>query len=58
MVTAMLLAVFAKAPEPGKVKTRLCPPLSPEGAASLYRALLGDTLWRMGRFARSKRIDF
>lgn len=34
--------VFAKNPVLGQVKTRLLPLLSPEGAASLYRAFLVD----------------
>lgn len=34
--------LFAKNPVPGQVKTRLLPLLSPEGAASLYRAFLVD----------------
>ncbi len=38
------LAVMAKAPRPGQVKTRLVPPLSPETAADLYRCFLLDTL--------------
>ncbi|MBW3624950.1 MAG: TIGR04282 family arsenosugar biosynthesis glycosyltransferase [Armatimonadetes bacterium] len=37
-----LLWVFAKWPEPGAVKTRLCPPLSPQQAADLARAFLED----------------
>lgn len=37
------LLVFAKAPVPGTVKTRLCPPLTPKSAATLYRAMLRDT---------------
>jgi len=37
-----VLALFAKAPIPGLVKTRLCPPLEPEQAASLYQAMLLD----------------
>ncbi len=37
------LLVFAKAPVPGTVKTRLCPPLTPRSAALLYRAMLRDT---------------
>jgi len=40
----MNLAIFLKAPVAGKVKTRLCPPLRPEEAASLYRAFLLDLL--------------
>jgi rSAM/selenodomain-associated transferase 1 len=38
--------VFAKRPLPGRVKTRLCPPLSPEQAAHLARAMLDDALER------------
>ena len=36
--------VFAKEPTPGRVKTRLCPPLSPEQAAELYACMLDDVL--------------
>lgn len=38
------LLVFAKAPVPGRVKTRLIPALGPQGAARLYRELLRRTL--------------
>lgn len=38
------LVVMAKEPLPGRVKTRLCPPLEPEQAATLARAALADTL--------------
>ena len=38
------LLVLAKAPEPGRVKTRLCPPLVPAEAADLAAAALLDTL--------------
>jgi rSAM/selenodomain-associated transferase 1 len=38
------LVVMAKAPVPGRVKTRLTPPLRPEQAAVLARAALEDTL--------------
>jgi rSAM/selenodomain-associated transferase 1 len=38
------LAVMAKVPVPGLVKTRLCPPLTPGQAAALARCLLLDTL--------------
>lgn len=38
------LLVFAKAPTPGKVKTRLVPPLSMEDAAALHRELILRTL--------------
>ncbi|HET9310130.1 MAG TPA: TIGR04282 family arsenosugar biosynthesis glycosyltransferase [Actinomycetota bacterium] len=40
----MHLIVIAKAPIPGRVKTRLCPPCSPEEAASIAEAALADTL--------------
>jgi len=36
--------VLAKEPVAGRVKTRLCPPLTPEGAARLASAALEDTL--------------
>ena len=36
--------VLAKAPVPGRVKTRLCPPLTPDGAAQVAAAALEDTL--------------
>jgi rSAM/selenodomain-associated transferase 1 len=39
---ANALAIMAKAPLPGTVKTRLVPPLTAEQAAELYRALLLD----------------
>ncbi|HET6617704.1 MAG TPA: TIGR04282 family arsenosugar biosynthesis glycosyltransferase, partial [Gemmatimonadota bacterium] len=39
-----VVAVFAKAPLPGRVKTRLSPALRPDEAADLYRALLLDTI--------------
>ncbi|WP_174824111.1 TIGR04282 family arsenosugar biosynthesis glycosyltransferase [Pseudonocardia hydrocarbonoxydans] len=40
----MTLVVLAKAPEPGRVKTRLCPPVTPGQAADLAAAALLDTL--------------
>jgi rSAM/selenodomain-associated transferase 1 len=39
-----VLVVFAKAPRPGRVKTRMCPPLSPVEAAEFYAAMLADVL--------------
>jgi rSAM/selenodomain-associated transferase 1 len=38
------LLVIAKEPRPGRAKTRLSPPLSPEQAAALARAAIADTL--------------
>ncbi|NUT32804.1 MAG: DUF2064 domain-containing protein [Hamadaea sp.] len=36
--------VLAKAPVPGRVKTRLCPPCTPEQAALIAAAAIADTL--------------
>jgi rSAM/selenodomain-associated transferase 1 len=44
-----LLIIFAKEPRPGRVKTRLSPPLSPEEAAQLYHSFLQDILEEMAR---------
>lgn len=38
------LAVIAKAPHPGRVKTRLCPPCTHDEAAAIAEAALRDTL--------------
>ncbi len=38
------VVVFMTAPEPGRCKTRLCPPLSPVQAAALYRAFCADVM--------------
>ncbi|MEK7315287.1 MAG: TIGR04282 family arsenosugar biosynthesis glycosyltransferase [Candidatus Eisenbacteria bacterium] len=43
------LALFAKMPVPGRVKTRLAPPLSPAEAAAVARACLEDSLERFSR---------
>ena len=50
-VSRPALLVFAKVPEPGRVKTRLCPPLTPAQAAGLYDALLRDALDRYAALA-------
>ena len=52
----MQLAVIAKEPVPGRVKTRLCPPFSPEEAASLAAAALRDTLHVVGSTPASRHI--
>lgn len=39
-----VLILFAKAPVPGRVKTRLCPFLDAASAAALHSALVRDTL--------------
>ena len=41
---APILALFAKQPVPGEVKTRLCPPLSEEEAARLCQVALAETV--------------
>jgi hypothetical protein len=48
------LGVFVKAPVPGAVKTRLCPPLTRQQAASLYAAFAEDTVGRLEAFARRR----
>ena len=40
------LVIFAKAPIPGEVKTRLCPPLTPDEAATLHGGFVLDMLER------------
>jgi uncharacterized protein len=47
----MRLLVIAKEPVPGKVKTRLCPPCTPQQAAAVARAALDDTLSTVDRCA-------
>jgi uncharacterized protein len=46
-VSRTVVVVFAKAPRPGGVKTRLCPPLSATAAAQLYRCFVLDILDRV-----------
>lgn len=40
------IIIFAKAPVPGEVKTRMCPPLAPDEAASLHGSLVMDAVER------------
>ncbi len=42
-----VIMVFAKAPVPGRVKTRLVQPLTPDQAAALHDALVRDTVQRL-----------
>jgi rSAM/selenodomain-associated transferase 1 len=44
---AARILIFAKAPEPGQVKTRLIPALGAQGAADLQARLLRDTVARL-----------
>ena len=48
--------VMAKAPVPGRVKTRLCPPCSPEHAAAIAEAALADTLDAVRACGADRRI--
>ena len=50
------LVVMAKAPAPGRVKTRLCPPLDAEQAAALAEAALADTLQAVAWTPAARRI--
>jgi rSAM/selenodomain-associated transferase 1 len=49
------LAVIAKEPVPGRVKTRLCPPCTQAQAAALAEAALRDTLAAMAATAAARR---
>jgi len=50
------IAVIAKAPTPGRSKTRLCPPCTPHGAARLAAAALEDTLDAVARTDVARRL--
>ncbi len=50
---AGVVVVFAKAPLPGTVKTRMTPPLTPVEAARLYACMLDDVLEHTARLARA-----
>jgi rSAM/selenodomain-associated transferase 1 len=51
MTGRVALAVMAKAPVAGQVKTRLCPPLVPAEAAALARCFLLDRLEQLGELS-------
>lgn len=53
---APALAVIAKAPVAGRVKTRLCPPCTPDQAAALARAALQDTLAAVAATPTHRRV--
>jgi glycosyltransferase A (GT-A) superfamily protein (DUF2064 family) len=50
------LLVIAKEPRPGRVKTRLTPPFTPEEAAALAEASLADTLDVVARTPARRRV--
>jgi rSAM/selenodomain-associated transferase 1 len=51
------IVVFAKAPIPGRVKTRMIPPLSPDQAAAFYAAMLADVLDVTAEFAERRGLE-
>lgn len=48
--------VMAKAPRPGRSKTRLCPPCTPTQAAALASAALADTLQSVASSVASRKV--
>ena len=55
-MTEAHVLVMAKAPVPGRVKTRLCPPCTPDEAAAITEAALADTLAAVARCGAGRRI--
>ncbi len=53
---SLALAVMAKAPESGRVKTRLCPPCTPGQAAELADASLRDVVSAMEATPAARRV--
>jgi rSAM/selenodomain-associated transferase 1 len=54
--TGVQILVIAKAPVPGSVKTRMCPPCTPRQAAAIAAAALTDTLLEASRFPAFRRV--
>lgn len=50
------LLVVAKQPVPGRVKTRLCPPCTPNQAAAVAHAALADTLETVAATPARRRV--
>lgn len=48
--------MFARAPLPGRCKTRLAAAIGPEAAAQLYEALLRDTLANLSAVSEARRV--
>jgi len=55
---AEVLAILSKAPAPGRVKTRMAPPLTPVEAAAVYEASLRDVIERARGSDRGVQIFF
>src|SRR6516225_3225002 len=53
---AAQVVVIAKEPVPGRVKTRLTPPFTPEEAAALAKAALIDTLMTVAKTTVARRV--
>ena len=56
MSAPVQVLVLAKQPVPGRVKTRLCPPLTPEQAAEVAAAALEDTLEAVRAVPAARRV--
>ena len=54
--STVAVAIMAKAPRPGTVKTRLCPPLLAAEAADLYRCFLVDKIAAVGTLAGAQPV--
>ena len=52
----MQLVVIAKEPVPGRVKTRLCPPCTPDEAAAIAAGAIADTLASVAATPASRRV--
>ncbi|MFM8551171.1 MAG: TIGR04282 family arsenosugar biosynthesis glycosyltransferase [Nitrospiraceae bacterium] len=55
--TRAALVIFGKAPIPGQVKTRLCPPLTDDEAATLQGSLVLDVVEKARASAKSGQYD-
>jgi rSAM/selenodomain-associated transferase 1 len=53
---SVAIIVIAKAPAPGRTKTRLCPPCTPDEAAALAEAALTDTLQAVAATPVARRV--
>jgi rSAM/selenodomain-associated transferase 1 len=56
MTSAPAVIVIAKAPVPGRCKTRLCPPCTPYEAAQLAAAALRDTIRAVGACRAARKV--
>jgi uncharacterized protein len=54
--TAVTIGVMARAPLPGRCKTRLAPSLGDDGAAALYGAMLRDRIAAVSELPATRRL--